>query len=160
MTPPAHSRPFRFGVQLSNAPKDQSWADQAKKVESLGYSSLLMPDHFGDQLAPMPAMTAAAMATTELIVGALVLDNDYKHPVVLAKEIATLEVLSGGRVEFGIGAGWMRTDYEQSGIPYDTPAVRVDRFEESLPIYRALLAGETVTEPETQAYGCSVKYKN
>ena len=91
---------------------------------------LFMPDHFGDQLAPVPALMAAADATTSLRIGALVHDNDYKHPVVLAKELATLDVLSGGRLEIGLGAGWMRTDYEESGIAYDPPSVRVDRFEE------------------------------
>jgi len=139
------TRPFRFGVQISSAPDGLTWPETAKRIESLGYSSLLLPDHFGDQLAPIPAMMSAAAATSELNVGALVFDNDYKHPVVLAKEIATIDALSGGRVEFGIGAGWMRTDYEQSGMVYDRPGVRVNRFEESLPIFRALLSGETAT---------------
>src|SRR5215208_1918432 len=110
-------RTFRFGVQVSNAPNGAAWAAVARKAEDMGFSSLFLPDHFGDQLAPMPAMVAAADATTDLRVGALVFDNDFKHPVVLAKEIATVDVLSGGRVEFGLGAGWMTTDYEQSGIP-------------------------------------------
>jgi len=117
----------------------------ARKAEDLGFSSLHLPDHFGDQFAPIPAMMAAADATTTLKVGALVFDNDYKHPVVLAKEIATIDRLSGGRTEFGLGAGWMRTDYDQSGIPYDEPKLRVDRFEEGLTIIKGLLAGETVT---------------
>ncbi len=138
------TRPFRFGVQISSPVSGTTWQDTARRIESLGYSSLLMPDHFGDQYAPVPALAVAA-EVTGLTVGTLVFDNDYKHPVVLAKEIATLEALTAGRVEFGIGAGWMRTDYEQSGIPYDAPGVRVDRFEESLPIYKGLLAGDTVT---------------
>ena len=75
---------------------------------------------------------AAADATTTLRVGALVLDNDYKHPVVLAKELATIDLLSDGRLEIGIGAGWMRADYESSGIPYDAPGVRIDRFVEAI----------------------------
>src|SRR5690242_20084054 len=100
----AHPRRFRFGIQLHTAPDARSWADLARKAEDLGYSTLFMPDHFGDQLAPVPALTAAAAATTTLKVGALVFDNDYKHPVVLAKEIATLDLLSDGRVEFGLGA--------------------------------------------------------
>ena len=129
---------------MSKPPADRTWQDAARSIESLGYSSLLLADHFGDQLAPVPAMAAAAEATTTLRVGALVLDNDYKHPVVLAKEMATVDVLSGGRVEFGIGAGWMRTDYEESGIAYDSPKVRVDRFEEALAIYRGLFGGEPV----------------
>ena len=143
------TRPFRFGVQISSAPDGLTWQETAQRIEALGYSSLLLPDHFGDQLAPIPAMMSAAQATTELLVGALVFDNDYKHPVVMAKEIATIDALSGGRVEFGLGAGWMRTDYEQSGMAYDRPGIRVDRFEESLPIFRGLLAGETVTHEGT-----------
>ena len=111
-----------------------------QRVEDLGYSTLTMPDHFGDQLAPMPALMAAADATTTLRVGALVFDNDYKHPVVLAKELATIDLLSGGRLEVGIGAGWMATDYEQSGIPYDRAGVRVDRFEEGLAVIKGLFA--------------------
>jgi probable F420-dependent oxidoreductase len=133
--------PFRFAAQLSVAPDGTAtgWAQQARKAEDLGYSTLLMPDHFGDQLAPIPALVAAADATTTLRIGALVHDNDYKHPVVLAKELATLDVLSNGRLEIGIGAGWMRTDYDESGIPYDPPSVRVDRFEEGVAVMKGLL---------------------
>ena len=141
----ATTHPFRFGVQASAAADAQAWRDVARKVEDLGFSTLHMPDHFSDQLAPMPALMAAADATTELRVGMLVLDNDFKHPVVLAKEIATLDVLSGGRVEFGLGAGWMVDDYELSGIPYDEPRVRVDRFEESLSIIKGLWGDDAVT---------------
>src|SRR5437016_12219834 len=126
----AHPRTFRFGVQASNAASAAEWATLARHAEDLGYSTLFLPDHFGEQLAPLPAMMAAADATTDLKVGALVFDNDYKHPVVLAKEIATVDVLSGGRVEFGIGAGWMNTDYEQSGISKDRDGVRIDRMVE------------------------------
>ncbi|MBK9181145.1 MAG: LLM class F420-dependent oxidoreductase [Acidimicrobiales bacterium] len=135
-----HERRFRFGVQLATAPDRESWAALARKAEALGYSSLFVPDHFGDQLAPGPALMAAADATTDLRVGALVWDNDYRHPVVLAMEAATIDLLSGGRLELGLGAGWMRTDYEQSGIAYDPPAVRVDRFEESIAVLKGLFA--------------------
>ena len=114
----------------------------ARNVESLGYSTLTMPDHFDDQLAPVPALMAAAAATETLRVGALVWDNDYRHPVVLAKELATIDVLSGGRLEIGLGAGWLATDYQQSGIPYDSNKVRVDRFEEGLAVIKAALSGE------------------
>ena len=103
----AHDRRFRFGVQFAQPIAGLSWADTARKVEDCGFSTLFLPDHFGDQLAPVPAMMAAADATTTLNVGALVLDNDYKHPLVTAKEIATIDQLSGGRVEFGLGSGWM-----------------------------------------------------
>ena len=136
-------KPFRFGVQTNSAPDAATWGAGARRVEALGYSTLYVPDHFTDQWGPLVALTAAAEATTTLNVGALVFDNDYRHPVVLAKEVATLDLLSGGRVEFGLGAGWMRTDYEQSGIPYDEPAVRVDRLEEALAIYSSLWRGET-----------------
>src|SRR5881394_609178 len=98
----AHPRTFRFGVQASSASSAAEWATLARKVEDLGFSSLFLPDHFGDQLHPVPAMMAAADATTELRVGALVFDNDFKHPVVLAKELASLDVLTGGRTEIGI----------------------------------------------------------
>ena len=106
----------RFGVQTSSGRTGEEWAEKARRIEGLGYSTLLIPDHFGDQLAPMPAMMAAAAATTTLRVGGLVLDNDYKHPLVHAKEAATIDVLSGGRMEFGLGAGWMRTDYDAAGM--------------------------------------------
>ena len=105
------SRPFRFGVQLSGPADALGWVEQVRKIEDLGYVTATMPDHFTDQLAPMPALSIAAAATTSLRVGALVLDNDYKHPVVLAKELASLDVLSAGRVEIGLGAGWMESDY-------------------------------------------------
>jgi probable F420-dependent oxidoreductase len=133
-------RAFRFGLQASNADGADGWPALARQTEDRGFSTLFLPDHFGDQLAPVPTMMAAADATSTLRVGALVFDNDYKHPVVLAKEIATIDVLSGGRVEFGIGAGWMTTDYEQSGIPHDPPGVRVDRMVEALAVYKGLFA--------------------
>src|SRR5687767_9018312 len=132
----AHDRRFRFGIQLSTASDAAGWAELARRAEGNGFSTLFLPDHFGDQLAPMPAMMAAADATTDLRVGALVFDNDYKHPVVLAKEIATVDLLSGGRVELGLGAGWMNTDYEQSGIPKDPAGVRVDRMEEAISVLK------------------------
>lgn len=137
----AHSRPFRFAAQLSRAPAGtaRSWSDQARRVEDLGYSTLLMPDHFGDQLAPVPALAAAAGATETLRIGALVFGNDYRHPCVLAHEAATLDVLSEGRLELGIGAGWMRSDYEEAGIAYDPPARRVDRLEEATAVVGGLL---------------------
>ncbi|MEI7858443.1 MAG: TIGR03621 family F420-dependent LLM class oxidoreductase [Acidimicrobiales bacterium] len=130
--------PFRFGVQLSNASSGPAWRNLARAVESLGYSTLFIPDHFEDQLGPLVALTVAAEATTELRVGSLVFGNDYRHPIVLAKEIATLDLMSEGRVEFGLGAGWMTTDYEQSGMPHDTAGVRITRMAESLSIMKSL----------------------
>ena len=118
-------RPFRFGIQASNATSRTEWVTLAQRSEGHGYSVLTMPDHFGDQLAPVPAMMTAADATTDLRVCALVFDNDYKHPVVLAKELATMDLLSDGRVEIGLGAGWMISDYEQLGIPYDLSLIHI-----------------------------------
>jgi len=129
-------RPFRFGVQVSGPADAAGWVEQARKVEDLGYSTLTMPDHFTDQLAPVPALTAAAAATTTLRLGALVYDNDYKHPLVLAKELATQDVLSSGRVEIGLGAGWMEADYAWAGMPYDRAGVRIDRFVEGIAVIR------------------------
>jgi probable F420-dependent oxidoreductase len=131
-------RPFRFAVQLSAAADGKAWRALARQVEDLGYSTLYMPDHFDDQWAPLVGLTAAAEATTSLRVGSLVFDNDYRHPVELAKEIATLSVLSEGRVEFGLGAGWMKTDYDESGIVYDRPGVRIERMVEGLHIMKDL----------------------
>src|SRR3979411_3430174 len=126
------AKPLRFGVQEHSAPSGKAWRDRAGLVEALGYQVLYLPDHFGEQLAPIAALMSAADATNTLRVGSLVFDNDYRHPVVLAKEAATLDLLSEGRLEFGLGAGWMTTDYEQSGIPLDPPGVRRDGEAEAL----------------------------
>ncbi|MFT4864787.1 MAG: putative F420-dependent oxidoreductase [Ilumatobacter sp.] len=139
MTSRFPTKPFRFGVQLSNAASGTEWIEQARKVESLGYDIATMPDHFDGQLAPVPALQAILDATTTLKASALVFDNDYKHPVVLAKELATMDVISNGRVEVGLGAGWMISDYEQAGMQYDRPGVRIDRFLEGLHIIKSAM---------------------
>ncbi len=132
------TKPFRFGVQTSTAPDGKAWRERARKIESLGYSTLYIPDHFGDQWGPIVGMTIAAEATETLNVGALVFDNDYRHPVVLAKEMATLDLASEGRVEFGIGAGWMKSDYDEAGMDYDRPGVRIARMVEGLAVMKQL----------------------
>jgi probable F420-dependent oxidoreductase len=143
-------RPFRFGVIGETIASREGLLAGACRAEALGYSTPLLRDHFvpepfGEQLAPLVALTAAAGATRTLRVGTLVLDNDYRHPVVLAKEAATLDVLSEGRFELGIGAGWLREEYERAGMPFDDPAVRVGRLEESLQVLKGLLAGPALT---------------
>ena len=130
--------PFRFGVISSSAPDGRTWRDRARRAEALGYSTLFMPDHFQDQWSPTVGLTIAVEATERLRVGALVHDNDYRHPVVLAKEIATLDLATEGRVEFGLGAGWLRTDYDAAGMTYDRPGVRIDRMAEGLDVMKAL----------------------
>jgi len=131
-------RPFRFGVQLSSAPDSRTWRDRAKAAEDFGYATLWMPDHFDSQWGPLVGLTAAATATTSIRIGSLVFDNDYRHPAVLAKEIATLDIVSEGRVELGMGAGWMKSDYDELGIAYDPPGTRVDRLEEGVRVVKAL----------------------
>jgi len=138
-------RPFRFAVMAERGRSAAHWREVAQRAEALGYDTLLMPDHITDQLAPIAALTAAAAATTTLRVGSFVFDNDYRNPVMLAKEATTLDLLSGGRLEFGIGAGWNTRDYQQLGIPYDTPKVRVDRMEEAIALIKRLWTEEKVT---------------
>jgi probable F420-dependent oxidoreductase len=135
------AKPFRFGVQEHSALSAKAWRDRARLVEALGYQVVYLPDHFGEQLAPIAALMSAADATNTLRVGSLVFDNDYRHPVVLAKEVATLDLLSDGRFDFGVGAGWLASDYAQAGILYDSPGVRIERMEEGLKIIKGLLAG-------------------
>jgi probable F420-dependent oxidoreductase len=133
----AHDRRFRFGVQTSGAGSRREWQEKARKIEALGYSTLYMPDHFIETLhAPMVGIAMAAEATASLRIGTLVLGNDYKHPAVVAKEFASLDVLSDGRVEAGIGAGWMKTDYDALGLPYDSPGMRIERLGEALAILK------------------------
>ena len=142
--PEPRDRPFRFSVQCSSLPDADptSWAHLARRCEDLGYDVLTIADHFDDQLAPIPAMMAAADATTTLRVGTMVLCNDYRHPVVLAKEAATIDVLSGGRLELGLGAGWMPSDYELAGIPFDRPSTRIDRLAEAVEVVKQLMGDE------------------
>ena len=128
-------RKFRFGIMC----RGNHIAELARRAEALGYTSISMPDHFGDQLAPGPAMAAAAAATSTLRLAPLVWCNDFRHPVVLAKEVASLDLLSGGRVELGLGAGWMNSDYEESGMTQDSAGVRIERMAEALKVIRALL---------------------
>jgi probable F420-dependent oxidoreductase len=137
--------PFRFGIQCKGPADPAGWPALARKVEDLGWSTLTVADHLDDQLAPLPAAMAAAAATTTLQVGTMVLANDYRHPVMVAKEAATLDVLSGGRFELGIGAGWMTSDYEAAGIPLDRPGIRIERLTEALAVLRGLWSGGPVS---------------
>ncbi|GAC1308338.1 MAG: LLM class F420-dependent oxidoreductase [Ktedonobacteraceae bacterium] len=143
-------RPFRFGVICEHMQSSEEWITKACQAEDYGYATFLIRDHFiqepfGDQLAPLIALMAAARATKTLRVGSLVLDNDYRHPVMLAKEAATLDLFSNGRFELGIGAGWLRFEYEQAGMAFETPGVRVSRLEEALHVLKGLFASEPLT---------------
>ena len=141
--------PFRFAVQQGSARSGEAWATTARRAESIGYDMLVMPDHLGQQLSPFAALAAAAAATTHLRIGAFVFANDYRHPLILAREAATLDLLSGGRFEMGLGAGWLTSDYRQLSMTYDPAPRRIDRLQEAIPLIKRLLAGETVTHNGT-----------
>lgn len=136
--------PFRFAVHARGASSAVEWTHLARRAEELGYQALYMPDHLRWQLSPVAALTAAATVTQTLRIGAYVFANDFRHPLMLAREAATLDVLSGGRFEFGLGAGWLRSDYEQLGLPYDRPGLRIERMAEALGVIKRLFAGERV----------------
>jgi probable F420-dependent oxidoreductase len=138
-------RTFRFAVTASHAGSGEAWVALARRAEELGYGALLVPDHLSQQLSPIAAMATAAAATTTLRVGGFVFANDFRHPLMLAREAATLDLLSNGRLELGLGAGWRTSDYRQLGMPYDAPGRRIDRLVESSALVKRLLAGETVT---------------
>ena len=149
------ARPFRFAVQSFSAKSASEWRDRARQVEDLGYSALHLADHIlgpGEaiaatnhpiqELAAVPAMAMAAEATQKLRIGCRVFCIDYRHPAVLAKEAATLDLLSEGRLELGLGAGWLRNEYEAIGLAFDSPGVRIKRLGEIVKFIKAHMAGE------------------
>lgn len=135
---------FRFGVQHHQAGSAREWAETAREAEALGFDTFVMPDHVG-VLAFGAALAAAANATSILRIGTFVLDNDFRHPAFVAQEAATLDLLSAGRFELGLGAGWHGPDYTTTGIPFDPPGVRVGRLQESVRIIKSLFGSEPVT---------------
>ncbi len=138
-------RPLRFATQTGGQPTGAEWLARAKRIEAMGYATLSMPDHMvGGAWAAMPALAAAAAVTTTLRVGTLVIDNDFRNPAVFAREVATLDVISGGRFELGIGAGWFDRDYLGTGIPLDRGRVRVARLAEAVGLLKRLFAEEQV----------------
>lgn len=141
--------PFRFTLQASRCRTVAEVQDVAVRAEGLGYHALTIADHFDAQIGPLTALAAAAAVTTTLQLGTLVLSNDYRHPVVLAKEIASLDELSNGRLIFGLGAGWDVGDYEHAGIPMDRPGLRIERLSEALDLYDALFSGDVVAHAGT-----------
>jgi len=141
----AHHRRLRFAVEIHEPFPGRTWVDTFREVEDLGYSTVFFPDHFDEGPGPLTAMAAAAAVTTTLNVGALVLDCDFRHPVVLARELATIDQLAGGRLEVGLGAGWKRADYTSAGMVMDRPGVRVDRMIEHTTVLKGLFSGQAVT---------------
>jgi probable F420-dependent oxidoreductase len=141
---------LRLGLISEQMRDVERWLASAQRAEDLGFSTFLLRDHFiadafGPQFAPVPALMTIANRTTSLRVGSLVFDNDYRHPVLLAQEAATLDLLSGGRFELGIGAGWLRDEYERAGMTFDAPGARVSRLEEALRVVKGLFSGEPFT---------------
>jgi len=139
-----NKRKFRFGVTSTGASSAVAWKRKVEQIEDLGYATLLVPDHFVEQTATIPALAMAAAYTTTLRVGSLVCSNDFRHPILLAKEAATLDLLSNGRFELGIGAGWLKAEYDALGIPFDPPSKRVSRFEEAILVIKAYFQDDPI----------------
>jgi probable F420-dependent oxidoreductase len=138
-------RPFRFGVVTAFAPSGAAWVATAQKVEELGYSTLLMPDRANaGTLAPFSALAFAAGSTTKLRVGSYVFANDFRHPVILAREAVTLDLLSDGRFELGLGSGIGPADFQQMGLPFVDAGTRVGHLAEAVQIIKQLFTEETV----------------
>lgn len=138
-------RPFRFGVVTAYAQSHTAWITTARRVEELGYATLLIPDRVSiGSLAPLTALAVAAQATTSLRIGSYVLCNEYRHPVLLAREAATLDLLSEGRFELGLGAGVGPSEFQQMGIPFANAGTRVGHLEEALQLMKQLFTEETV----------------
>src|ERR1700728_2259216 len=155
MVKPMDRPPFRFAVQATNAASGREWRDSVRKVEDLGYSTLFLADHYlgpgpaqnvartpRQDLAPIAAMAAAAAVSETLRVGCRVFCTDYHVPAVLAKEAATIDLLSNGRLEFGIGAGWFGDEYAAMGLTFGQPALRVSKLEEVVAMIKAHFSGE------------------
>src|ERR1700760_1390471 len=138
-------KPFRFGVNARGAQSRAEWIEKARKIEALGYATLTVPDHLVDLPAPMPALISAAEATKTLRVGTTVLNNDLRHPALVAREAATIDLLTDGRFQLGLGAGSIRSEYDEAGLPFDPGATRVARLAEAVAIIKGLLKGEQVT---------------
>ena len=136
----AMTRSFRFSVQASAPRPAAEWRELGRRAEDLGYSALSVRDHLDADMAPLVALAVTAEATRDLRLTTLMLGNDFRHPLFLAKQAATLDLLSDGRLELGLGAGWKTTDYDQSGLALDPPGVRIARLAESVEILKRCFA--------------------
>lgn len=147
VAPTSDVRPFRFGTVTTGGTERsrRRWTEHVRRVEGMGFSTLVVADHFGNNTVCTPRLAAAAAVSTTLRLGSYVYDNDFRHPVLLAREAADIDLLSDGRMELGIGAGWAKGEYDMVGIPFDPGPVRAARFEEAVNIVRRLHNGEKVT---------------
>jgi probable F420-dependent oxidoreductase len=141
----SRTKPFRFGVQGRNTGPRDSWLETVRRVEALGYDTLMWPDHFVRGLEPVAAMAAAAIATERLRLCGFVFANGFRHPVVLAMSAGSIDFLSAGRLELGICAGWLKEEYDLSGIPFDPPGLRIARLAEAVRLLKLLLGGEATS---------------
>ncbi len=135
---------FRFGVQYTGSSLGE-WQDFARKAEDLGFSTLAVQDHFGQQLSPFPLLMAAAAVTTRLRLATIVLDNDFRNPAAMVKEAASVDVLTNGRLELGLGAGWVLADYEKTGLAFGPAGERFERLAETVQICKAFFSQEAVS---------------
>ncbi|MGF6881639.1 putative F420-dependent oxidoreductase [Nocardia sp. GAS34] len=138
-------RSFRFAAAGEGNPQEggaRRFIKLAQQAEEFGYDSFAIPDHLGPQVGPIAALGALAVATDRIRIGTSVLANGFRHPVVLAKDAATIDVLSRGRLELGVGAGWIRSEFEAAGLPYESPGVRLEKLDEALTILDVLLRGQ------------------
>jgi probable F420-dependent oxidoreductase len=138
-------KPFRFGVNVGPSRSRAEWIEKARELERLGFDAFTVPDHLTELFAPMPALVSAADATSTLRVGTNVLNNDFRHPVLVAREAATVDLLTGGRLELGLGAGHMQSEYEQAGLTFESGGTRVERLAEAVTVIKSLLSGDEVT---------------
>lgn len=142
-------RPFRFGVKVATDPGDiptrEAWIALARKAEDLGYATFSVADHYINEFLPIAALMYVADATSTLRIGSCVFDINYRHPVLLAKEVAAIDWFSGGRFELGLGAGSLRVDYDQVGLPFDPPGVRIQRLAEAVAIFKQFFSQDAVT---------------
>jgi probable F420-dependent oxidoreductase len=129
-------RPFRFLAGATEPVSAREFAERVRRAEAYGFDTLVFPDHLVEQLAPVPAMAMVATLSDRLRVAPFVLNNDLRHPAVLGHDLATLDLLSDGRLDVAIGAGWNRPEYEAIGISYDRPATRIDRLEEGIAVLK------------------------
>jgi len=145
----SNARPFRFGVIVATDPGElptrEAWTTLARKAEDLGYATFLVADHFTNEFLPIAALMLVAEATRTLRIGSAVFDNNYRHPVLLAKEVAAIDQFSGGRFELGLGAGALQVDYDQSGLPFDPPGIRIRRLGESVALIKQFFTQDSVT---------------
>jgi probable F420-dependent oxidoreductase len=140
-------RSFRFGVVAGRAASGEAWAERARQIEATGFATLLIPDRLGRTLAPLPALAVAAAATRTLRVGTFVIANGLRNPQIMAWESATLDFLSGGRFELGLGTGVSDEDFRQAGVSFEKPGARIDRLAETIRVVKAFFASGASAGP-------------